>query len=322
MLANGLIFESTLNCINFRYLTMPYMRIAILFLTLLSFGISNAQEQFSLYFDSNQYDLKTSEVDKLFLWLKDNPKVKVVALNGYTDEDGTTGFNETLAEKRVATVASFIRGKVKIRDDFKTRSFGELHKHSPKKALNRKVTIYYLLEKDLPKEEEILGLKKVVIAQLSKPKFYPQNIVIDNPNGTQSEFKLDTIFMRQVERSKPGDKLKIENLNFQLNTFAVTNESRGKLFELLIVMQDNPNLKIEIQGHLCCMPVDRTDLSTQRARAVYKFLETFKIPKNRLSYKGFGSTQPIYPIPEVNEEQRAANRRVEILVIENPVYEP
>lgn len=298
------------------------MRLSILFFLFLISTSTSAQEQFSLYFESNLYDLKNSEVDRLFEWIKNNPKVKVVALNGYTDEDGTTGFNETLAQKRVATVASFIRGKVQIRDDFKTRSFGELHKQSAKKALNRKVTIYYLLEKDLPKEDEILGIKKPSAPKPKRPKFYPKNIVIDNPNGSQSKFELDTIFMRQVENAKAGDKLKIENLNFQLNTFAITNESRGKLFELLIVMQDNPNLKIEIQGHLCCKASDPGDLSTQRARAIYKFLEAYKIPKNRLSYKGFGSSQPIYPIPEQNEQQAAANRRVEILIVQNTSYEP
>ncbi len=298
------------------------MRKLTLIFALIFLNTINAQEQFSLYFDSNTHDLKDTEVDKLFEWIKSNSKVKVVALNGYTDEDGTTGFNETLAQKRVATVASFIRGKVQIRDDFKTRSFGELHKQSAKKALNRKVTIYYLLEKDLANEDVILGIKKLGAEKPQKAKFYPKNIVIDNPNGSQSKFELDTLFMRQVENAKVGEKLKIENLNFQLNTFAVTNESRGKLFELLIVMQENPNLKIEIQGHLCCKNSDPGDLSTQRARAIYKFLEFYKIPKSRLSYKGFASTEPIYPIPEQNETQAAANRRVEILIVENSTYEP
>ncbi|MBF6609146.1 MAG: OmpA family protein, partial [Flavobacterium sp.] len=95
------------------------------------------------------------------------------------------------------------------------------------------------------------------------------------------------------------------------------NDSRGKLYELLFVMQSNPELKIEIQGHLCCMPVDRNNLSTHRARAIYKFLEAHDIPKNRISYKGFGSDRPLFPIPEKNEQERAANRRVEILVVEN-----
>ena len=83
------------------------------------------------------------------------------------------------------------------------------------------------------------------------------------------------------------------------------------------MLQNNPQLKIEIQGHLCCMPVDRTDLSTQRAKAIYNFLITNDVYRARLSYKGFGSTQPIYPLPEKNEVERAANRRVEILIVEN-----
>ena len=89
------------------------------------------------------------------------------------------------------------------------------------------------------------------------------------------------------------------------------------MYELLLVLQKNPNLKIQIQGHLCCMPVDRTDLSTQRAKAIHNFLVKQDIFKDRLSYKGFGSSQPIYALPEKNEQERAANRRVEILIVEN-----
>jgi len=123
--------------------------------------------------------------------------------------------------------------------------------------------------------------------------------------------------MKKVGEAKKGEKLKIDNLNFIINTFAVVPESRGKLYELLLVLQRNPQLKIEIQGHLCCMPNDRLDLSTQRAKAIYNFLVANEIYPGRLSYKGFGSTQPIYPLPEKDEKERAANRRVEILIVEN-----
>jgi outer membrane protein OmpA-like peptidoglycan-associated protein len=123
--------------------------------------------------------------------------------------------------------------------------------------------------------------------------------------------------MKKIGESEVGEKITIENLNFIINTFAVVNESRGKMYELLLVLQKNPNLKVEIQGHLCCMPIDRTDLSTQRAKAIYNFLVFNGISKSRLSYKGFGSTQPIFPLPEKDETQRAANRRVEILIIAN-----
>jgi outer membrane protein OmpA-like peptidoglycan-associated protein len=290
----------------------------LLILLLMITTVTFSQEQFSIYFDSNKFELDTNEKELFNQWILENLNTKIVAINGYTDEDGSTKANDSLAQNRVDFVFNSVKSKVKIRDDFKTRSFGELHLHSKVKAENRKVTIFYLLEKDLVREEEILGIKKEIPMKIPKKEIiYPEKLVFENPNGTKSEFKLDRDFMKKVGESKVGEKLKIENLNFIINTFAVVNESRGKLYELLLVMQNNPNLKIEIQGHLCCMPVDRTNLSTQRAKAIYNFLKANKIDKTRLSYKGFGSTIPIYSLPEKSEMERAANRRVEIEIITN-----
>jgi len=277
-----------------------------------------AQEQFDVYFDINKFELNTQENEKLNHWISENKNNKILAIHGFTDEDGTSSFNDTLARKRVDYIFQNIKNKIKIREDFKTRSFGESFNQSINKAENRKVIIFYILEKDLSREEEILGIKKEVVAVDVKPEIvYPEKLVFDNPNGTKSEFKLDRVFMKKVGEAKPGDKLKIENLNFIINTFAVVNESRGKMYELLLVLQKNPKLKIEIHGHLCCMPADRNDLSTQRAKAIYNFLVMNEISKSRLTYKGFGSSQPIYPLPEKDENERAANRRVEILILEN-----
>jgi len=277
-----------------------------------------AQERFAVYFDSNKFELNAKEQERLHTWLTENKNNKIVAIHGFTDEDGTNGFNDTLAQKRVASIFTAVKNQIKIREDFKTRSFGEHFDQSKNKAENRKVLIYYLLEKDIVREDEILGIpKETTKEEPSVAIEYPEKLVFENPNGTTSEFKLDRAFMKKIGEAQKGEKLKIDNLNFIINTFAVVPESRGKMYELLVVLQRNPQLKIEIQGHLCCMPVDRLDLSTQRAKAIYNFLVANEIYPARLSYKGFGSTQPIYPLPEKNEAERAANRRVEILIVEN-----
>lgn len=305
-------------CIFVLYKSQLMKTYLMLGLFLFSFQIILAQEQVLFYFDTNKHELKKSEIQKLNDWISTNKDIKIVAINGFTDEDGTIGFNDTLAQKRVDFIYKSIKDKVKIREDFKTRSFGELHSQSEKKAENRKVTIYYIEAKDLAREDEILGIKKEETVMLPKQKKqFPQTILIQNPNGTESEFSLNVEFMQKIDEAQPGEKLKIDNLNFQINTFIIVNESRGKLYELLIVMQQNPELKIDIQGHLCCMPTDRTNLSTQRAKAVSQFLRMNGIENSRVTYQGFGSSNPIYPLPEKNEEERAANRRVEILIIQN-----
>ncbi|MGK4568890.1 OmpA family protein [Flavobacterium sp. 3HN19-14] len=293
----------------------------VIFLFLISCFSAKAQQQISVFFDSNKSIVNAKEKQRLTDWIINNTTSKIVAIHGFTDEDGTNTFNDSLAQKRVDFVFNFIQDKVKIRDDFKTRSFGESRQTSKIKAENRKVIIYYIEEKDLPRENEILGIKPEPVKPepIAKPEVsYPEKLTFDNPDGTKSTFKLDREFMKQIGLGKKGEKLALQNLNFVINTFAIVPESRGKLYELLLVMQKNPGMKIDIQGHLCCMPSDKQDLSTKRAKAIYSFLVTYGIDKERLSYRGFGSSKAIYPIPEQNEEQRAANRRVEIEIIENP----
>jgi len=95
-------------------------------------------------------------------------------------------------------------------------------------------------------------------------------------------------------------------------------ESRPRLYELLEVMKANPGMKVKLQGHVCCMTADRKNLSRDRAKAIVLFLTANGIDRARMTFEGFGVTQPIYTIPEKTPEEREANRRVEVLIVENP----
>ncbi len=279
-----------------------------------------SQEKFSLFFDSNKYELNKTEFAKLNNWISKNNQVKVIGVYGFCDEDGSNEYNDTLAKKRIDYIFNFINNKIKFREDYKTRSFGELNNLTKIKAENRKVTLFFIQPKDFARENEIIGIKKTEIKpNLNNIKInkFPEKLIFENPDGTKTEIKMDTVFMKQINFAKKGEKLKLDNLNFIINTFAIVSESRVKLFELLFVMRDNSNLKIEIQGHLCCAKNDKQDLSNKRAKAIYNFLVNQGIDKLRLAYKGFGVSEPIYSIPEKNESERANNRRVEILILDN-----
>ena len=297
---------------------MDFKTYRFFILFFLATQFAKAQEQFSVYFETNKFSLVSAEIENLNKWIIANPKMKIVAINGFTDKDGSNALNDTLSQKRVAFIYDYIANKVAIRSDFKSRSFGESLTQKGDKAKNRRVDLYYILEKDLAKENEILGIKEDIKVTDFKPATsYPQFFKVQNPNGTVSNFELDTKFMQQMTEAKSGDKLHIKNLNFQFNTFAITNDSRGKLYELLIVLKHNPKLKIQIQGHICCNSSNKETLSTQRAKAIKEFLKFQGIDTDRVTYKGFGSTEPLFSLPEKNEQERAANRRVEILILNN-----
>lgn len=121
---------------------------------------------------------------------------------------------------------------------------------------------------------------------------------------------------KATETAKKGDKLRLPGLNFYNYSDVVLPQSQPVLHELLAIMKNNPGLKIEIQGHICCQPTETHEISIKRARAVYNFLIAQGIEQSRLSYRGFASTRPIYPLPERNEAERVANRRVEIEILD------
>jgi outer membrane protein OmpA-like peptidoglycan-associated protein len=277
-----------------------------------------AQVQASFFFESDKFVLKKEELLKLNKWLTENKDVKVVGVYGFCDELGSVGYNDTLAKKRIDHVFNIIKDKVKIREDFKTRNFGELHTLSAIQAENRKVTLYYILPKDFVNEEKIIAPKKEVVIEKKKPKVkFPDVYVYENPNGSTSTIKIDTVFMRKVSQANVGEKLKLENMNFVVDSFAILSQSRSVMFELLTVMQNCPDLKVQIQGHICCVSKDYRDLSTQRAKAICKFLEFNGIEKSRMTFIGYGSSKPLYELPEKSEAEREANRRVEIEIIAN-----
>jgi outer membrane protein OmpA-like peptidoglycan-associated protein len=288
----------------------------ILFLCFLNLSFS--QNQFSVFFDSNKFELKKSEIDKLNLWITQNPKIKIIGANGFCDEDGTSIANDTLAKRRIQTVYNYLKNKIQIRTDFKFHAFGELHQLSKIKAENRKVTLFFIESKDFSRENEILGIKPITIAFIKKPKIvFDTKMILNNPDGSSQEIVLDTVFMQKVNLAKKGEVLNIKNLNFIINTFIIIPESRVKMHELLVVMQKNPTLKIEIQGHLCCNVEDKKNLSGLRAKAILGFLENNGIDKPRMTFVGFGGKKPLFTIPETSEYERASNRRVEILILEN-----
>ena len=94
-------------------------------------------------------------------------------------------------------------------------------------------------------------------------------------------------------------------------------ESFYELDKLVILLEDVPNLEIEISGH-----TDNTGskvfnelLSQRRADAVVNYLIDKGIDENRLTAKGYGSSRPI--ANNDNSQGRALNRRTEFEIINN-----
>ena len=99
------------------------------------------------------------------------------------------------------------------------------------------------------------------------------------------------------------------NIQFATGSFQLLPISLVELDRLLLVLQENPTLKIQISGHTDNVgrPDDNLKLSDNRAKSGADYLISKGIAANRLSWKGFGATQPI--ADNTTETGRAKNRR-------------
>lgn len=129
------------------------------------------------------------------------------------------------------------------------------------------------------------------------------------------DFK-DTIWLKPI---KEGMMAELDDVYFAAGLASVLEESYPKLKRLRDFLILNPSVHIEIHGHVNednNKDIISMKLSKKRAQKVVDYLVEGGVERERLKAIGFGNTKPIYKDPQ-NEEEKEANRRVEIKISTN-----
>ena len=107
----------------------------------------------------------------------------------------------------------------------------------------------------------------------------------------------------------------LKNVFFDTKKTELKPESITELDNVVRLMNENPKIKIQINGYTDNVgkPADNLKLSTGRAVAVVNYLISKSVKNERLSFKGFGETNPV--ADNKTEEGRALNRRTELSVV-------
>lgn len=118
----------------------------------------------------------------------------------------------------------------------------------------------------------------------------------------------------ELEKLKAGGSIILKNVNFEFDSFKLLPKSDAVLNEILNYMGKNPDINLDIAGHTDDVGGDdyNMTLSLNRAKSVYEWLIKNGIPKERLTYHGYGKTRPLYQTDD--EKLKALNRRVEIKI--------
>ncbi len=123
-----------------------------------------------------------------------------------------------------------------------------------------------------------------------------------NPNNTNTSTAISELVV-------------LKNIFFETNSAQLKNTSKAELERLKNLLDEQPTMKIQLNGHTDNVGNDAENmsLSTNRAKAVHDYLIKQNISANRLSFKGFGENSPI--ASNETPEGRQQNRRTEFLIL-------
>ena len=140
---------------------------------------------------------------------------------------------------------------------------------------------------------------------------YYSKDIIEHPIPSTTHH--DTIFLAPITH---GAITKLDDIYFAGGLAIILEESMPRLKRLKDFLLLNPNISIEVQGHVNDEggnSLSSQRLSKKRAKRIVEYLISCGIEPERLSAVGYGNTKPIFPKPE-SEEQKEANRRVEVKI--------
>lgn len=309
-----------------------------------------------VYFEFGKHDLlpaADSVLLSLAKYCRGNYLVKITA---HTDSIGTLANNQALSQRRADAVTAFLESNGVDKNAIQTTVFGEtrpiaVNSTDQGRQQNRRATVEVF--KAMPvgvvegtvvneKTNEPVVADVILHTKDSRDtlrtddkgyfkKLYPVGVVV-GIDAYAKCFFLKSDMVKATAESNPvrlplkpatsGEAMDINNLYYVGNQAQLLEESKPELPKILRFLQLNPDMKIEIAGHVN-LP-NRPDvskdsweyrLSVARAKMVHDYLLENGVDAGRITFKGYGNWEMRFP-KAISEEQQALNRRVEIRILE------
>jgi outer membrane protein OmpA-like peptidoglycan-associated protein len=277
-----------------------------------------ANDTFSIYFELGQPELTQKAITKMDSLLYHdviNSSTQLIIV-GYADFLGAEESNKSLSEARSQNVLEHLTSMGVRKSNVQLCiGKGEVDREVKRQdgyPADRRVDVVV----DRVKMARTPVVKQVpkAPAKVATPTSQP-SVPARRPSSSGPAIDLSSL--------KPGQTIVLENLYFHPGRHFIKEESITILEKLHETLEANSDLKIQIEGHVCCVTaVDAIDedtfqlaLSLNRAKYIYQYLVKNGIDRERLKYKGFGRSRPVVPVERTAEDEDK-NRRVEIRVIE------
>ena len=168
-----------------------------------------------------------------------------------------------------------------------------------------------------------LSCSKKYYIKVSKPDYETQEYPI-NIGDSSGETVLTVKLQKRIKPITVGTDLaktlEIPIIYFDLDKAAIKKESAFELQKIVEILEQYPNLKLEIRSHTDSRQTVKYNqvLSDKRAKSTMNWLVGKGVNPNRLKSKGYGESQLVNQCSDnvkCSEEEHQLNRRSEFIII-------
>ncbi|MBO4595780.1 MAG: OmpA family protein, partial [Bacteroidales bacterium] len=166
----------------------------------------------------------------------------------------------------------------------------------------------------VPQKKDTVTVEKVVV---EKDTVTVTNTVTVKDTVTVEKVVRDTVvIIKEVPVEIQKVMKDLSNTLFKFGKFNLGETEKGYLDQVADWIKSEPEINVEIGGHTDSVGSDSYNqkLSEQRAKAVCDYLISQGVDKARLTYKGYGESEPI--ATNETEAGRQRNRRVELKILQ------
>ncbi len=155
----------------------------------------------------------------------------------------------------------------------------------------------------------IQGVEFIVTSYINEEKYEFEERIFIKKNKNIYEASID------LQLDSYTKIFEIKNLNFESGKYNIQNQYYKNLENLVLLLKEEINIKIEIAGHTDSIGDNKANLilSENRSKSVKSYLVTNGIDESRIKCVGYGENQPITNNSSI--EGREKNRRIEIRIL-------
>lgn len=209
--------------------------------------------------------------------------------------------------------------RVRKRSNFLT---GKVFDSETKKVLQAQIELFDLSSgelKSVVQSDPVDGRYSVVLTQGGEYGIYATSpgYLYKNQNYNyveKEEFEPEQLDI-YLDPIKSGSTAILNNIFFEYNKYDLQNKSITELKEIVKLLIENQDIKVEIGGHTDNIGSQayNKELSLNRAKSVRDYLISNGILVERIEIAGYGAEKPL--VDNTTEENRSKNRRIEFKIL-------